>query len=104
METCPKEVCPISPSICELLELTKKLAETAEFQNKSNILENLHIKLLSSQFDCLSGKNPWQLTKTRQALQETVSRYFFEPNHPFVAALKNVGLTGSPSRIRRVKS
>lgn len=99
-----QKVCPISPSICELIKLTGELKETTEFQNKREILNNLHANLLASQFDCLSGKNPWQFKGTRRALQETVSRYFHEPNHPFVVALKDVGLTGSPSRIRKTKN
>ncbi len=96
-----QKVCPISPTICELLELTGKLKETARFKNKQDILANLHIRLSNSKFDCLSGKNPWRHRATRHALQETVSRYFFEPNHPFVSALKSVGLTGSPVRTKR---
>ncbi|MDO8570751.1 MAG: hypothetical protein Q7R97_04170 [Candidatus Daviesbacteria bacterium] len=96
-----QKVCPISPSICELLILTEELKTTAQSKNKQEILNNLHYQLLVSQFDCSSGKNPWQLTKTRQALQETVSRYFFKPDHPYIIALKNIGLTGSPVRVNR---
>lgn len=90
METCPKNyICPISPSIAELLPVTQKLiASRSNTAGQIKSLEKLILELSYQETRCLNG-DPLSCIKVKALLLELIIVRAHEDH--FISALKSIG-------------